>query len=67
MPHHFTRDTTETYHHCNKCGKLTLHIVSDGRLGRCKEHEVGDKDGLSVAQRKRKEQREKDEREPKLF
>lgn len=67
MPHHFQKSITETTEWCNKCERLTTHIVSDGRLGRCKEHSVGDADGLSVAQRKRKEQQEKDRREPKLF
>lgn len=66
-PFHYTKDVTEAYEWCKACNKLTLHFVSGGRLGRCKEHGVGGEDGLSVAQRKRKEQQEKEQREPKLF
>jgi len=67
VPHHFTKDTTEAYIWCKTCNKLTLHFVSDGRQGRCKEHGVGGEDGLSVSQRKWKEQQEKEKREPRLF
>lgn len=67
MPHHFQKWVTEAEVWCNKCERITKHSVSDGRLGRCIEHSVGDKDGLSVAQRKRREQQEKEKREPKLW
>ncbi len=67
MPHHFRKDVTEAYEFCKTCNKLTLHFVSDGRLGRCKEHSVGDADGLSKEQRKRRDEQEKEKREPRLF
>jgi hypothetical protein len=39
MPHHFPKSTVEASAWCNRCGKMTLHRVFDGRLGRCKnEH-----------------------------
>ena len=37
MPHHFTKNTLETTKWCNRCGRSTQWLVSDGRLGRCKE------------------------------
>jgi hypothetical protein len=64
MPHHYTKDTTEAYEFCNTCNRLTLHAVSGGRRGHCKEH--GPK-GLTKAQQKRKKKREKEEREQRLF
>lgn len=66
-PFHYTKDVTEAYEFCKTCNKLTLHFVSDGRRGRCKEHTVGGEDGLSVAQRKRKEQQAKEKQNPRLF
>jgi len=64
VPHHYEKWVTEALEFCNTCGKLTLHFVSDGRRGRCKEH--GPK-GPTKAQQKRQEQQEKEKREPRLF
>ena len=36
MPHHFTKNTLETTKWCNTCKCNTQWLVSDGRLGRCK-------------------------------
>jgi hypothetical protein len=56
---------------CARCGKATLHRVDHpvkggGRLGPCIDpnHPVQE---LSKAQQKRRDQEEKDKREPKLF
>lgn len=68
MPHHFAKHVTEAYVFCNTCHKLTLHFVSDGRQGPCKEHEhPGLVNGMTKKQRERKEQQEKEKREPRLF
>lgn len=37
MAHHFTKNTLSTTKWCNRCGRNTQWLVSDGRLGRCKE------------------------------
>lgn len=41
MTEHYTKNTLEITHWCNKCGRRTQHYVSDGRMGRCMEHETG--------------------------
>lgn len=64
MPHHFQKNVTETWHFCNTCGRQTKHSVSDGRLGRCMEHNAP---LYSKSQLKRREQQEKERREPRLF
>ena len=35
MSQHYTRGTVEASAYCNKCGKMTMHTVSDRRLGYC--------------------------------
>lgn len=41
MSEHFTRTTESVTRWCNKCGRPTQFAVSNGRLGRCIEHEAG--------------------------
>jgi hypothetical protein len=68
MSEHFTRNTEEVTRWCNHCGRFTQHIVSDGRLGRCKEHDVGNPEtGLSKAQEKARADREREAASPRLF
>ena len=38
MAEHYTRSTESVTKFCNTCGRITEHSVSDGRVGRCKEH-----------------------------
>lgn len=33
--HHLTRNVVEAMYHCNKCGKSTMHTVSNGHKGSC--------------------------------
>jgi hypothetical protein len=40
MPEHYTRNTEEATRWCNACNARTQHAVSDGRLGRCLEHDA---------------------------
>lgn len=40
MSEHFTRTTESVTRWCKKCGRLTQFAVSNGRLGRCTEHEA---------------------------
>jgi len=37
MTQHYTKLTVEAQHYCNKCGRMTMHRVDDGRLGPCLE------------------------------
>ena len=37
MPEHFSKSTVEAKFWCKPCGKPTMHYVSDGRRGGCKE------------------------------
>jgi len=69
LPHHYTKDTTEAPYWCEKCFRITQHSVSGGRLGRCKEHEFAGVagTGLTRVQFKRKQQQEKEQRQPRLF
>src|SRR6185437_3042630 len=39
---HYTRNTESVLKWCNKCARLTVHKVSDGRAGRCSEHHAED-------------------------
>ena len=67
-PHHYRKDVTEAYEWCRTCNKLTTHFVSDGRLGRCKEHEhPGLVDGMTKKQRERKAEQENEKKNPRLF
>lgn len=38
MPHHYPKNTLEVSYYCNTCRKTTMHQVSNGSLGPCKEH-----------------------------
>jgi len=68
MPHHYRKDVTEAYEWCKTCNKLTLHAVFDRRLAHCKEHEhPGLVDGMTKAQRKKRDEQEKDKKNPRLF
>lgn len=41
MSEHYTRNTEHgVLKNCNQCGRLTKHLVFDGRIGRCMEHEA---------------------------
>jgi formylmethanofuran dehydrogenase subunit E len=33
--HHLTRNTVEAQFHCNKCGKATMHSMSNGHKVGC--------------------------------
>ena len=37
MSEHYTQSTDEVLIYCSKCGRLTVHKVSAGRLGHCME------------------------------
>ena len=41
MSEHYTKNTESVTHWCNRCGRMTDHRVSAGRLGLCMEHESG--------------------------
>jgi len=40
MSEHYPRSTESTLALCARCGKITRHKVSDGRLAECLEHEA---------------------------
>ena len=40
MSEHYTKNTESVTRFCRTCDRLTQHAVSDGRIGRCKEHEA---------------------------
>jgi hypothetical protein len=61
---HYTRNTEGAPRWCNKCGRSTVHRVSGGRIGRCTEHES---QPFTKAQLKRKEQAERETKNPGLF
>ncbi len=56
MAEHYTRNTEGAPKWCNKCGRITVHAVSAGRVGRCTEHES---QAFTRAQLKRKEAAER--------
>ena len=66
MPEHFTKNTLECTAWCPKCQRDTQHRVDAGRRGPCIDpaHPVQE---LSQKQKKRKEQSEKEKRNPTLF
>ena len=64
MAEHYTRGTESVLKWCNPCARLTKHQVSDGRAGRCMEHEVA---GESKKQKAAREKREREAKSPKLF
>ena len=61
---HYTRNTESVLKWCNTCMRLTKHPVSDGRVGRCGEHESPE---YSKAQEKAKQKAEDEAKQPKLF
>lgn len=61
MAEHYTRNTSGVLKFCNTCGKMTMHKVSNKRIGLCQEpHAVG-------MSQKQKKQASKPEEEPSLF
>jgi hypothetical protein len=64
MAEHYTQGTEGAPRWCWKCKRRTIHKVSGGRIGRCTEHES---QPFTKAQLKRKEQAEREAREPSLF
>lgn len=64
LAEHFVRGTESFIKWCNKCSRATKHLVSDGRAGRCMEHEP---EGESKKQQQARIKREHEERNPKLF
>jgi hypothetical protein len=64
MSEHETLATESRLKWCNKCSRLTKHIVSGRRVGRCLEcGPVGE----SQKQKRNREKRETEARNPKLF
>jgi len=64
MAEHFTRATESTLKWCGRCHRHTKHAVSDGREGRCLEHDAPRE---TRKQQQAREKRERESREPKLF
>jgi hypothetical protein len=64
MSHHFTANTESASAWCNHCSAFTQHAVSVGRIGRCLQHEAPQ---FSKAQLRRREQNDREAREPRLF
>ena len=61
---HETRNTTGILRYCNKCGKNTMHTVSDKRVGLCMKSHAS---GLSKDQDRRMKAREKEDAQPRLI
>lgn len=55
MAEHFTRNTESATRYCGKCGQYTQHGVSDGRIGRCLEHDAPKFSKKQLADQKRRE------------
>lgn len=49
---------------CNACNRLTKHSVSDGRIGRCMEHDAPE---LSKKQQRERARRDRETRNPRMF
>ncbi|MBI3664473.1 MAG: hypothetical protein HY234_15670 [Acidobacteria bacterium] len=64
MSHHQTKATESVTAYCNRCGKRTQHAVSDGRQGRCTEHEAPD---LTKRQIEKRLRRQREAENPRLF
>jgi replicative DNA helicase len=64
MGEHYTKSTVGIAAWCNTCKRTTMHSVSGKRRGPCTEH--GHK-GLTKAQKKRREEQARTEREPRLL
>jgi ribosomal protein L44E len=60
---HFTRNTESILQWCNACRRLTVHPVSDGRVGRCSEHQAK----ATQAQQRRAAKAERERQNPRLF
>lgn len=64
MTEHYTRNTESILKWCNRCDRLTVHAVSDGRVGRCTEHgPVGE----SKKQTAEREKREREAANPRML
>lgn len=55
MTEHYTAATESVFKFCAKCGKLTKHAVSSGRIGRCMEHEAAGESKKQTAARLKRE------------
>jgi hypothetical protein len=64
MPEHSPKNTEARSAWCNTCGRLTMHYVFDGRIGRCKEHEAAAASKKQIANRAKLE---KEKKNPRLF
>lgn len=60
MSEHLTRNTLDgVLKFCPTCGQLAKHYVSDGRIGRCMEHNAQQETKRQKAARKKREREEK--------
>ena len=64
MTEHYTRNTESVLKFCTTCGRLTKHAVTDVRAGRCMEHQAP---AETDRQRRAREKREREARNPRLF
>lgn len=64
MTEHYTKNTESVTAWCNFCNRQTQHAVSNGRRGRCMEHQVM---AQSKRQKKQREQNAAKQRQPRLF
>jgi len=64
MSEHYPVNTKAVMSWCNVCRKNTMHRVDDRRLGSCLVRHVPD--GLSAAQKKRREQQDLAAQQPAL-
>lgn len=67
MAEHYTRNTESCLAFCPKCGTLTKHKVSDGRRGRCMEHDAGESKKQIAASEKREREQKRAAENPPLF
>ena len=49
---HETKNTVAILKWCNTCGKMTMHGVSDRRVGLCQEHNSRSKQPVKVEKAK---------------
>ena len=64
MSEHYTKNTESVTRFCRTCDRLTQHAVSDGRIGRCTEHQAPQYSKKQIA---RHERIAREESQPKLF
>jgi hypothetical protein len=64
MSEHLPRSCESTTKWCNRCCNITEHIVSDGRIGRCKNHDSSAESKKQIAARIK---RETEAKNPRLF